>query len=200
MGAYLCIASNGVPPSVSKRLKLIVHCAFIFFKLIFYSNYYVYKLHIILLIIFIFSFFSVPPMITIPNQLVGAVLGQNLTLECISEAFPKSINYWTRNGEIVTAGNYSFKTYMSVVEGRTNWQNAFFFPFKGVRHEPSVYDKDYTITMRLHIRNVQKVDFTSYKCVSKNNLGETDGLIQVEGMYYFPYHSITEFVWTATAK
>lgn len=28
MGAYLCIASNGVPPSVSKRMKLQVHCKF----------------------------------------------------------------------------------------------------------------------------------------------------------------------------
>lgn len=26
MGAYLCIASNGVPPSVSKRIKLSVDC------------------------------------------------------------------------------------------------------------------------------------------------------------------------------
>jgi hypothetical protein len=26
MGAYLCIASNGVPPTVSKRIMLIVHC------------------------------------------------------------------------------------------------------------------------------------------------------------------------------
>jgi hypothetical protein len=26
MGAYLCIASNGVPPSVSKRMKVQVHC------------------------------------------------------------------------------------------------------------------------------------------------------------------------------
>lgn len=26
MGPYLCIASNGVPPSVSKRIMLIVHC------------------------------------------------------------------------------------------------------------------------------------------------------------------------------
>ncbi|KAJ8914083.1 hypothetical protein NQ315_014278 [Exocentrus adspersus] len=25
MGAYLCIASNGVPPSVSKRFNVIVH-------------------------------------------------------------------------------------------------------------------------------------------------------------------------------
>lgn len=28
MGAYLCIASNGVPPTVSKRVMLIVHCTF----------------------------------------------------------------------------------------------------------------------------------------------------------------------------
>ena len=28
MGAYLCIASNGVPPTVSKRIMLIVHCTY----------------------------------------------------------------------------------------------------------------------------------------------------------------------------
>jgi len=28
MGAYLCIASNGVPPSVSKRITLVVHCEY----------------------------------------------------------------------------------------------------------------------------------------------------------------------------
>lgn len=28
MGAYLCIASNGVPPSVSKRIMIKVHCEF----------------------------------------------------------------------------------------------------------------------------------------------------------------------------
>lgn len=26
MGAYLCIASNGIPPSVSKRIMVSVHC------------------------------------------------------------------------------------------------------------------------------------------------------------------------------
>uniref|UniRef100_T1GMI6 Ig-like domain-containing protein n=1 Tax=Megaselia scalaris TaxID=36166 RepID=T1GMI6_MEGSC len=68
MGAYLCIASNGVPPSVSKRVTLIVHF---------------------------------PPMIAVQNQLIGAVEGRSVTLECQSEAYPKSINYWTRErGEI----------------------------------------------------------------------------------------------------
>lgn len=28
MGAYMCIASNGVPPTVSKRMKLQVHCKY----------------------------------------------------------------------------------------------------------------------------------------------------------------------------
>lgn len=41
-------------------------------------------------------------MIWIQNQLVGAYEGQQMTLECHSEAYPKSINYWTREkGEIV---------------------------------------------------------------------------------------------------
>lgn len=29
MGAYLCIASNDVPPAVSKRVSLNVHCEYI---------------------------------------------------------------------------------------------------------------------------------------------------------------------------
>jgi neurotrimin len=28
MGAYLCIAANGVPPSVSKRMMVHIHCEF----------------------------------------------------------------------------------------------------------------------------------------------------------------------------
>ena len=28
MGAYLCIGSNGVPPSVSKRITVSVHCKY----------------------------------------------------------------------------------------------------------------------------------------------------------------------------
>ncbi|KAH0566929.1 hypothetical protein KQX54_005527 [Cotesia glomerata] len=74
MGAYLCIASNGVPPSVSKRIMLIVHF---------------------------------PPMIMIQNQLVGAQEGQDMTLECDSEAYPKAINYWTRENDSVISNGIS---------------------------------------------------------------------------------------------
>lgn len=51
---------------------------------------------------------SVPPMIWVQNQLVGAQEGQKLTLECYSEAFPKSINYWTRDQDkIVPQGEHT---------------------------------------------------------------------------------------------
>uniref|UniRef100_T1GEZ9 Ig-like domain-containing protein n=1 Tax=Megaselia scalaris TaxID=36166 RepID=T1GEZ9_MEGSC len=56
MGAYLCIATNGVPPSVSKRIILDVE-------------------------------FS--PMIWVPNQLVGAPVGTDVTIDCHTEAHPK---------------------------------------------------------------------------------------------------------------
>lgn len=55
-------------------------------------------------------FFAVPPMVMIQNQLVGAPTGDNITLECSSEAFPKSINFWMRSGSkndsIITTGKF----------------------------------------------------------------------------------------------
>ncbi|XP_046673788.1 lachesin-like isoform X1 [Homalodisca vitripennis] len=120
MGAYLCIASNGVPPSVSKRIMLIVHF---------------------------------PPMITIQNQLVGAMLGQSMTLECHSEAYPKSINYWTKDkGDIIA---------------------------HGPKYEPVLVDNAYKVQMKLTIRSVTQADYGAYRCVSKNSLGETDGSIKL---------------------
>lgn len=48
---------------------------------------------------------TVPPVITIRNQLVGAALGTDLVLECETEAYPKPVTYWSRdNGEIVPVG------------------------------------------------------------------------------------------------
>ncbi|XP_026672764.1 neurotrimin-like [Ceratina calcarata] len=120
MGFYLCIASNGVPPSVSKRIKLIVHF---------------------------------PPKIWVKNQLVGAQEGQELTLECRSEANPKSINYWTRDkDEIVPQGG---------------------------KYDPILEDDEYRVHMKLTINSVGPSDFGSYKCVSRNSLGDTDGTIKV---------------------
>lgn len=35
-------------------------------------------------------------MIWVPNQLIGATVGDEIALECDTEAFPLSLNYWTR--------------------------------------------------------------------------------------------------------
>jgi hypothetical protein len=35
--------------------------------------------------------------------------------------------------------------------------------------------------MMLKIRSASKGDFGSYKCVAKNSLGETDGVIKLDG-------------------
>ncbi|XP_078034227.1 limbic system-associated membrane protein [Augochlora pura] len=123
MGSYLCIASNRIPPSVSKRIMLIVHF---------------------------------PPMIWVPNQLMGAREGQQLTLECHSEAYPKSINYWTRDkDEIVPQGG---------------------------KYEPESLESAYKVHMKLTINAVSSSDFGSYKCVSRNSLGDNDGSIKVYGI------------------
>ncbi|XP_067620612.1 uncharacterized protein DIP-theta isoform X2 [Eurosta solidaginis] len=119
MGAYLCIASNGIPPTVSKRVMLVVHF---------------------------------PPMIWIQNQLVGAAIGQNITLECQSEAYPKSINYWMKNDTIIVPGE---------------------------RFVPETFETGYKISMRLTINDVDILDFGSYRCVAKNSLGDTDGTIKL---------------------
>lgn len=93
MGAYLCIASNGVPPSVSKRIKVSVDCK---------CNFVLYSKTVSEQ-----KFFpSVPPMIWIPHQLVGIPLTYNVTLECFVEAFPTSLNYWAReNNEMIHDSN-----------------------------------------------------------------------------------------------
>lgn len=43
-------------------------------------------------------------MVWIQNQLVGSAFGQKIILECQSEAYPKSINYWMKNDTIITQG------------------------------------------------------------------------------------------------
>ncbi|GBP28226.1 Lachesin [Eumeta japonica] len=120
MGAYLCIASNGVPPSVSKRVMLVVHF---------------------------------PPIMTIQNQLVGAREGEPVHLECHSEAFPRSINYWTINDQIISQSDKRF--------------------------EITAVENSYEVDMRLTIKHVGRTTFGTYSCISKNSLGDTDGTIKL---------------------
>ncbi|XP_035702138.1 lachesin isoform X2 [Folsomia candida] len=130
MGAYLCIASNGVAPKVSRRILIIVHF---------------------------------PPMIWVQQQLIGVAEGDDVILECQSEAYPKSINYWVKhNGDIIVS-----------LDGSP------IDSYNGEKYEPVLLDNAYKVTMRLTIRGIQPPDYGSYACLSKNSLGSTDGQIKI---------------------
>ena len=43
--------------------------------------------------------FSVAPMIWVQNQLEMAAVGQNITIQCSTESFPKAIHYWAFGNE-----------------------------------------------------------------------------------------------------
>nr|CAD7202532.1 unnamed protein product [Timema douglasi] len=48
------------------------------------------------------------------------------------------------------------------------------------KYEAVSMDSGYNKYMMLKIRNVRHMDFGSYKCVAKNSLGETDGVIKLD--------------------
>ncbi|XP_021937032.1 lachesin-like isoform X3 [Zootermopsis nevadensis] len=119
MGAYLCIATNGVPPSVSKRIIVDVE-------------------------------FS--PMIWVPNQLVGAPAGTNVTIDCHTEAYPRAISYWV-------------------------YENVMILPTR--KYDTETTANSYRAHMKLTIRDLRDKDFGNYRCISKNSLGETEGSIRL---------------------
>ncbi|BFF95124.1 neurotrimin [Drosophila madeirensis] len=118
MGAYLCIASNGVPPTVSKRVMLVVNFA---------------------------------PTIWTRYDTIYVGLGQKVSLECITESQPASVNFWLKDTELLQGGTY----------------------------ESVSVDHAYRIVMRITLRPVTKRDFGEYKCIAKNALGETERSITV---------------------
>nr|XP_023024638.1 lachesin-like [Leptinotarsa decemlineata] len=122
MGAYLCIATNGIPPSVSKRIILDVE-------------------------------FS--PMIFVPNQLVGAPMGSDVTIDCHTEAYPRAISYWV-------------------------YDNIMLLSTK--KYGTKITENSYRTHMELTVRNLQIEDFGTYRCISKNSLGETEGSIRLYDM------------------
>ncbi len=81
----------------------------------------------------IYNFVSVPPMIWIPNQLIGASIGGEVTLDCNTEAFPLSLNYWTKEDNYMIVSSDKFK--MSNTE------------------------KTYKVHMKLTIKNIEPSDF-----------------------------------------
>lgn len=204
MGAYLCIASNGVPPSVSKRILLNVHCkqhrrrsrcaftsrsggpdrapsvagtaarrglvvhdarARSHAQCAEWPRQRRVERALNQLPCFSSTRSScrlphpapaaVPPMIWVPNQLIGAPLGGEAVLQCNTEAFPISINYWTKDDDDAL--------------------------MESPKYDLTNAEKSYKVQMTLRIRVMEQSDFGTYKCVARNSLGSTEGSIKVYG-------------------
>ena len=86
MGNYLCIASNGFRPAVSRRVRLNVNC-----------EYYLTTIHGASTWrrwICVCNLFSVRPVINVQEPNIYAKVGDKVVLECVIEAFPLGIYYW----------------------------------------------------------------------------------------------------------
>jgi hypothetical protein len=57
------------------------------------------------------------------------------------------------------------------------------FLLPGDKYEAVSVDSGYNKYMMLKIRSVKRSDFGSYKCMAKNSLGETDGVIKLDGKF-----------------
>ncbi|CAH2016534.1 unnamed protein product [Acanthoscelides obtectus] len=97
---------------------------------------------------------KVSPMIYVPNQLVGAPLGTDVTVHCHAEANPRAISYWMYNGVML-------------------------LPSK--KYATEMIENSYRTHMKLTVRDLQEADFGNYRCISKNSLGETEGSIRLYG-------------------
>lgn len=62
-------------------------------------------------------------------------------------------------------------------------ENHSTLPLAGKRYEPINVDNAYKVIMKLTILSVSQNDFGSYRCVSKNSLGDTDGSIKLYREY-----------------
>lgn len=93
-------------------------------------------------------------MIWVPNQLVGAPSGTDVTIDCHTEAYPRAISYWV-------------------------YENVMLLPNK--KYGTENMENSYRAHMKLTVRNLQTGDFGNYRCISKNSLGETEGSIRLYG-------------------
>ena len=179
MGAYMCIARNGVPPAVSKRIELGIDCnASIIITWTMINNYNYDNLT------------SVSPMIWVPAQLVGAYHGDTVTLTCFVEAHP------TR----CTSSILSTSVYLhSTPAWTTGWRTAPWSTLTSTTPTPRSRARPSTrcrlssvcsvsnvwqrsqVEMKLTIKRAGEPHFGKYTCVAKNPRGQTDGSITLYG-------------------
>lgn len=133
----------------------------------FFPTYYCTKL------LFYFtniSSFSVSPTLLVPNQLVGAPLGTDVTIDCLTEAYPRPISFWS-------------------------YQESINMIFHGSKYHIVINEDGYKAHTKLTIRSLSRADYGNYKCITKNSLGEAEGSMRIYGNNIYVYlHNILIYV------
>ncbi|KAH8312012.1 hypothetical protein KR044_009033, partial [Drosophila immigrans] len=161
MGAYLCIASNDVPPAVSKRVSLSVQCEFVG--------------SIVATTISTASFlcFAVAPMVRAPSQLLGTPLGSDVQLECQVEASPSPVSYWLKGAR--TSNGFASVSTASLESGSPGPEMLLDGPKYGITEKRDGYRG----VMLLVVRSFSASDVGTYHCVSTNSLGRAEGTLRL---------------------
>ncbi|OXU26674.1 hypothetical protein TSAR_012572 [Trichomalopsis sarcophagae] len=156
MGSYLCIASNGVPPSVSKRYynraKPACRCS-LNDKLAMRRS-------------------AVKPSIRTKEQVVFARVNGDVTLKCLVEASPKSLTSWyAETGNADRNANAFFSS---------DWKSKSLKIGLSERHEVTESAiNDYTYQVNLTIRRVRPSDWTAYTCFTENSFGTASASVRL---------------------
>ncbi|KZC11696.1 Lachesin [Dufourea novaeangliae] len=96
-----------------------------------------------------------PPSAKVSNQLLGSPLETDVSLLCSIEAYPKTINLWTRKGQVImTGGRYEINE----------------------RGHP---DEEWKTTIELKIKRLEKTDLGEYTCSASSSRGGADATLRV---------------------
>ncbi|XP_043518546.1 lachesin-like, partial [Frieseomelitta varia] len=98
-----------------------------------------------------------PPSVKVPNQLLSSPLDTDVSLICLIEAYPKTINLWTRKEQVIMSG------------GRYEIDE---------RGHP---DEEWKTTSELKIRRLEKTDLGEYTCSASSSMGKANATLRVHG-------------------
>ena len=150
MGIYVCIASNGLPPSVSKRIHLAVLCeSFESFKFISFADHR------------LIHWQPVPPTVRAESSIVGSFVGSpHVGLECNVEASPQTGHFWQKGSKSSSNSKrnlfFRFTVELFEIDHTIGMMKRYTTKVKNVNA--------YTVKMILVIQDVEEDDAGLYRC------------------------------------
>ena len=154
-GSYECLASNGVPPTATKRISLDIN----------YSP--------------TVRIYPPPSRIGGNGEIIIRRLGDSFSIECLVEANPAALVYWTFGAELIMSVPSESATRGAAVAAANQLDGG----------QQQRLRKKYLITesvgqlstgasyslLSLTVRNVSQSDLGEYKCIGKNLIGQAAG-------------------------